>query len=65
VAHGRAEDGFWARGQYEMSSLVAWFPVDGSAPAHIWERAPHGTPHVRDGAVAALMSRVLETAREL
>ena len=65
VAHGRAEDGFWARGQYEMSSLVAWFPVDGSAPAHIWERAPHGTPHVRDGAVAALMSRVLNTAREL
>ncbi|NBX32645.1 MAG: hypothetical protein EBR07_07910 [Planctomycetes bacterium] len=65
VAHGRAEDGFWARGQYEMSSLVAWFPVDGSAPAHIWERAPHGTPHVRDGAVAALMSRVLGTTREL
>jgi len=63
VAHGRAEDGFWARGQYEMSSLVAWFPVDGSAPARIWERAPHGTPHARDGAVASLMARVLDATK--
>lgn len=64
VAHGRAEDGFWARGQYEMSSLVAWFPVDGSGPARIWERPPHGTPHIRDGAVASLMARVLNATKE-
>ena len=64
VAHGRAEDGFWSRGQYEMSTLVAWFPIDASAPARVWERSPFGTGHAPAPAAAALLREVLQAARE-
>ena len=58
VAHGRAEDGFWTRGQFAESELVSWFPVDSAVPACTWER-PGGTPTARDARVAALLRRVL------
>jgi hypothetical protein len=64
VAHGRAEDGFWSRGQYEMSTLVAWFPIDASATPRVWERSPFGTGHAPDPAAAALLREVLQAARE-
>ncbi len=49
VAHGRAEDGFWSRGQYQSSALVAWLPFAGDGPGHVWRRTGH--PH--DAASAA------------
>jgi hypothetical protein len=58
VAHGRAEDGFWSRGQFAESELVSWFPVDSAVPACTWER-PGGTPTARDARVAAVLRRVL------
>lgn len=58
VAHGRADDGFWSRGQFSESEAVSWFPVDAAAPARTWER-PGGSPSARDARVAALLRRVL------
>jgi hypothetical protein len=64
VAHGRAHDGFWSGGQCEMSSVVAWFPVDESAPARVWERAAPAAPDARDAAAAAALREVLGAADE-
>jgi hypothetical protein len=63
VAHGRADDGFWSGGRCEMSSVVAWFPVDGSVPPRVWERAAPHAPDARDAAAAATLREVLR-ARE-
>lgn len=39
VAHGRAHDGFWARGQFNGCDLVAWLPIDDhDATARVWVR---------------------------
>jgi len=59
VAHGRADDGFWSGGQCGMSTLVAWFPIDGSAPAEVWHR---GAASPRDEAVEALLRAMLGAA---
>jgi hypothetical protein len=58
VAHGRADDGFWSRGQYEMSDLVAWMPLDAAAPARVWERAP-GPLRDAERAAADVLRRAL------
>jgi hypothetical protein len=59
VAHGRADDGFWSRGRCEMSSVVAWLPVDGSSPARVWERAAPHAPDPRDAEAARVLREVL------
>ena len=64
VAHGRAPDGFWSGGQCEMSSVVAWFPVDEGAPARVWERAAPSAPDARDAAAAEALREVLGAADE-
>jgi hypothetical protein len=47
-----------------MSSVVAWFPVDESAPARVWERAAPAAPDARDAAAAAALREVLGAADE-
>ncbi len=64
VAHGRAHDGFWSGGQCEMSSVVAWFPVDDGAPARVWERAAPAAPDARDAAAAETLREVLAASDE-
>ncbi len=38
VAHGRSDDGFWAGGNFQLSALVAWFPVAREEPGRVWAR---------------------------
>jgi hypothetical protein len=38
VAHGRADDGFWTRGQYAGCDLVAWLPMTDGEPPRLWRR---------------------------
>ena len=64
VAHGRADDGFWSGGQCEMSSVVCWFPVDGSAPARVWQRAAPAAPDSRDARAAEVLREVLRATDE-
>ena len=47
VAHGRADDGFWAGGHYQESALVCWMPVRPGAPGRLW---------LRPGATAACLA---------
>jgi hypothetical protein len=61
VAHGRADDGFWSRGQYEMSDVVSWMPVDGAAPARVWERPP-GPPRDAERRAADVLRQALGAA---
>lgn len=58
VAHGRADDGFWSRGQFEMSMIVAWFPLDGRERPRVWTRDP-GDGRA-PGAVERVVRRVLD-----
>lgn len=64
VAHGRADDGFWSGGQCEMSSVVCWFPVDGSVPPRVWQRAAPAAPDSRDARAAEVLREVLSAADE-
>lgn len=64
VAHGRADDGFWSGGQCEMSSVVCWFPVDGGAPARVWQRSAPAAPDARDARAAEVLREVLGAADE-
>ena len=59
VAIGRADDGFWARGRAAGSRVVAWLPIDGSAPARVWERDPVSEATERERACAAALRRAL------
>jgi hypothetical protein len=45
MAHGRAEDGFWAQGLYEGSELVVWLPVQGDEPTRLWRREGTSSNH--------------------
>jgi hypothetical protein len=38
VAHGRADDGFWAGGHFPESTVVCWMPVRRGSPGRVWVR---------------------------
>ncbi|MFO0962911.1 MAG: hypothetical protein U0625_08385 [Phycisphaerales bacterium] len=58
VAHGRADDGFWARGLFAQSAIAAWFPVAHEEHGRLWTRS--GEPSERELHAIGVLRRALE-----
>lgn len=56
VAHGRAQDGFWAGQRFNRSRVVSWMPIDSEhKPARVWFRQPDTPDHELRAMIAGVL----------